>query len=94
MENRRKGISAILFDLDNTLIATRKADKQTCTKVSPSAAVAFSLRGSFPVAKREFRGNVPISCSRRCDACARRHGGCLVNRSTWSSVQESTTGIN
>jgi N-acylneuraminate-9-phosphatase len=34
MENRRKGISAILFDLDNTLIATRKADKQTCTKLA------------------------------------------------------------
>ena len=37
MENGRAAISTILFDLDNTLIATRKADKQTCAQVSPFA---------------------------------------------------------
>lgn len=30
----RSRISAILFDLDNTLIETRKADTITCQKVS------------------------------------------------------------
>lgn len=34
--NKSSGISAILFDLDNTLIATRKADKLACSQVSPS----------------------------------------------------------
>ncbi|XP_063905215.1 N-acylneuraminate-9-phosphatase [Zophobas morio] len=34
MENGRAAISTILFDLDNTLIATRKADKQTCAQLA------------------------------------------------------------
>lgn len=32
--NENEGIQAILFDLDNTIIATRQADKLACNKVS------------------------------------------------------------
>lgn len=37
-------ISTIFFDLDNTLIATRKADAKACSKVSYLSSSVFGTR--------------------------------------------------
>lgn len=38
-----KRFSTIIFDLDNTLIATRKADLKTCNKVNKMMHLKFSI---------------------------------------------------
>lgn len=35
--NRFKNLTTLIFDMDNTLIPTRKADLKTCNKVSPGS---------------------------------------------------------
>ncbi|XP_044747472.1 N-acylneuraminate-9-phosphatase [Coccinella septempunctata] len=43
MRNDRSGIQAILFDLDNTIIATRKADKLACNRISEILCQEFGV---------------------------------------------------
>lgn len=44
--NQSKRFSAIFFDLDNTLIATRKADAKACNKVKKLKNLTFYMDSS------------------------------------------------
>lgn len=43
MDNRKSSICAIFFDLDNTLVTTRKADEETCKKLMEILIKQYSV---------------------------------------------------
>lgn len=63
--NQTKRFSAIFFDLDNTLIQTRKADAKTCDKV-----IRLLLDVHFHTIIRT------ISCTFMCEICLKNSKLC------------------
>lgn len=61
-----KRFSTIFFDLDNTLIATRKADLKTCNKVSTKKKIFQKIQILFPLFKN-LKENIKKSVHSACE---------------------------